>query len=101
MLADIVLSFKSTVPPNGFVYQSPAGDEAVITLNKATGNTFGNFETSTGRSFSLERCSSGHTWKEFNVTSFKDEDDSSSEEPGDEEEESRKMAELRKLGAED
>ena len=104
VLVDVVLSFKSTVPPNGYVYQSPAGDEAVITLNKATGNMFGNFETSTGRSFSLERCSSGHTWKEFNVTSFKDEDDSSSEELADEEVESRKsrkMAELIKLGAED
>ena len=74
----------------------------MITLNKATGNMFGNLETSTGRSFSLERCYSGHTWKEFDVTSFEDEDHSSSEELGDEEEvESRKMTELRKSATED
>merc|ERR550539_1047912 len=70
-LALVVVSFKSTVSPNGYVYQSPAGDEAVITFNKKTGNMFGSFETSTGRSFSLEKCSSGHTWREFNVASFK------------------------------
>jgi len=98
VLADVVLSFKSMVPPNGYVYQSPAGDEAVITFNAKTGNMFGNFETSTGRSFSLEKCTSGHTWKEFNVTSF---EDISALELGDEEVESRKMAELRNSGAED
>merc|ERR1719295_1561536 len=98
VLADVVLSFKSMVPPNGYVYQSPAGDEAVITFNAKTGNMFGNFETSTGRSFSLEKCTSGHTWKEFNVTSF---EDISALELGDEEVESRKMAELRNSGTED
>jgi len=94
LLGDVVLSFKSTVPPNGYVYQSPVGDEAVITFNAKTGSMFGSFETSTGRSFSLEKCSSGHTWKEFNVTSFNDD---SAGELGDEEVdlESRKMAELR------
>jgi len=98
MLADVVLTFKSMVPPNGYFYQSPAGDEAVITFNAKTGNMFGNFETSTGRSFSLEKCSSGHTWKEFNVTSF---EDNSAVELGDEEVESRKMVELRNSGIED
>ena len=98
LLVDVVLSFKSTVPPNGYVYQSPAGDEAVITFNEKTGNMFGSFETSTGRSFSLEKCSSGHTWKEFNVTSFKDD---FAVELGDQEVESRKMAELKKAGTED
>ena len=98
LLVDVVLSFKSTVPPNGYVYQSPAGDEAVITFNEKTGNMFGSFETSTGRSFSLEKCSSGHTWKEFNVTSFKDD---FAVELGDQEVDSRKMAALKKAGTKD
>ena len=53
MLADVVVSFKSTVAPNGFVYQSPVGDEAVITFNEDTGNMFGSFKTTSGRSFSF------------------------------------------------
>merc|ERR1719210_3233692 len=73
---DILLTFKSTIPPNGFVYQSPAGDESVITLNKATGSVFGSFEeTSTGRAFAIERCSNGHVWKEFDVNSLTKDDE--------------------------
>ena len=78
LLDDIVLTFKSTIPPNGFVYQSPAGDEAVITLNKVTGSVFGSFEeTSTGRAFAIERCSKGHVWKEFDVNSLTKDDEGS------------------------
>merc|ERR1712130_1052015 len=97
-LADVVVSFKSTVSPNGYVYQSPAGDEAVITFNKKTGNMFGNFKTTSGRSFAIEKCSSGHTWREFNVNSFKAD---SAVELGVKEATSRKVSELRKSGAED
>ena len=59
-LADVVVSFKSTVAPNGYIYQSPDGDEAVITFNEKTGNMFGTFKTTSGRSFAIEKCSSGH-----------------------------------------
>ena len=97
-LADVVVSFKSTVSPNGYVYQSPAGDEAVITFNKKTGNMFGSFKTTSGRSFAIEKCSSGHTWREFNVNSFKAD---SAVDLGVKEATSRKVSELRKSGAED
>ena len=100
MLANVVLSFKSTVPPNGYVYQSPAGDEAVITFNKKTGNMFGILDTSTGRLFSIEKCSFGHTWKEFNFTSFKD-DDTVELEDQEVESKSRKRFKLRRLDFED
>ena len=97
-LADVVVSFKSTVSPNGYVYQNPAGDEAVITFNKKTGNMFGSFKTTNGRSFAIEKCSSGHTWREFNVNSFKAD---SAVEVEMKEATQRKVSELRKLGAED
>ena len=106
LLDEIVLTFKSTIPPNGFVYQSPAGDEAVITLNKVTGSVFGSFEeTSTGRAFAIERCSKGHVWKEFDVNSLT-KDDQGSDNGDDlvrrpEAMLSRKMSSLRQLGAED
>ena len=100
MLADVVLSFKSTIPPNGFVYQSPAGDEAVITFNKDTGNMFGSFKTTSGRSFAIEKCFSGHTWREFNISSF---DADSSVELGLEESADRKVfeSEFESSGLED
>ena len=97
-LADVVVSFKSTVAPNGYVYQSPAGDEAVITFNKETGNMFGSLKTTTGRSFSIEKCSSGHTWKEFNVKAFKDD---TVLDPGTKEATSGKMALLKDSGIRD
>ena len=97
-LADVVVSFKSTVSPNGYVYQSPAGDEAVITFNAATGNMFGSFKTTSGRSFAIEKCSSGHTWREFDVNSFKAD---SAVKVEAKESTSRKVSELRKAAAED
>ena len=97
-LVDVVVSFKSTVSPNGYVYQSPAGDEAVITFNKKTGNMFGSFKTTSGRSFAIEKCSSGHTWREFSVNSFKSD---SAVELGVKEATSRKVSELRKSGTKD
>ena len=69
--ADVVVSFKSTVSPNGYVYENPAGDTAVITFDWRSGNMHGSFQTS-DRSFAIEKCSSGHTWKEFDVNSFED-----------------------------
>merc|ERR1711963_1307367 len=59
---------------------------------------FGSFKTTSGRSFAIEKCSSGHTWREFNVNSFKAD---SPVELGVKEATSRKVSELRKSGAED
>ena len=52
------------------VYKNAAGDEAVITYNDQTGNMFGTFKTHQDKSYALEHCQSGHFWKEFNVSSF-------------------------------
>ena len=71
ILDGVTVDFVSTVQPNGFVYQSGEGDEAIITYNSATGNLFGSFKTSSGKSYGIEKCSSGHTWKEFNAAGFK------------------------------
>ena len=68
LVADLV--FHSTVNPNGQVYKNAVGDEAVITYNDQTGNMFGTFKTHQGKSYALEPCGSGHVWKEFNVSSF-------------------------------
>ena len=95
-MEDVVVSFKSAVSPNGYVYQSPAGDEAVITFNKNTGNMFGSFKTSSGRSFAIEKCSSGHMWQEFNVNSFEEDSD---DELGVKEATRRKVSTLNRSGA--
>ena len=68
LITDLV--FHSTVNPNGQVYKNAEGDEAVITYNDQTGNMFGTFKTHQDKSYALEPCGSGHVWKEFNVSSF-------------------------------
>ena len=70
-IAGVTVSFASTVQPNGYVYKNAAGDEAIITFNRVTGNMFGSFKTNEGRSYGIEKCASGHTWKEYDVLSFK------------------------------
>ena len=70
-LAGILVSFSSYIQPNGYVYKSYAGDEAVITYNEGTGNMFASFKTNGGKSYGIEKCGSGHTWKEYDVSSFK------------------------------
>ena len=71
----IELSFDGEVPPNGYVYKSPQGDEAVLSFNWQTGNLFGSLHTEDGRSFMIEKCNNGHVWKEFDVSSFPQEED--------------------------
>jgi len=70
-LEGVTLSFSNRIPPNGYVYKSRAGDQAVITLDDKTGDKFGTFKTIKGKAFALEKCSSGHVWIEYNVRSFK------------------------------
>ena len=71
-IIDIDLVFHSTIEPNGFVYKNAAGDEAVITYNRETGNMFGSFKTHQDKSYAIEKCHQGYVWKEFNVASFGD-----------------------------
>ena len=71
-IVDIDLAFHNTIEPNGFVYKNSAGDEAVITYNRNTGNMFGTFKTHRDQSYAIEKCHHGYVWKEFNVTSFGD-----------------------------
>ena len=70
-IAGVTLAFVSTVHPHGHVYQNEAGDEAIITFNPTSGNMFGSLKTHDGRSYGIEKCASGHTWKEYDVASFK------------------------------
>ena len=70
-LAGIVVDHVSNIAPNGRVYTNSDGDEAIVTYNPTTGNVFGTFKTSTGKSFAIEKCGGGYTWIEFDVVSFK------------------------------
>merc|ERR1719483_810222 len=70
-LAGITVSFVSNIEPNGYVYKNDVGDEAIITFNEESKNMFGSFKTHDGKSFVLEKCSTGHTWQEYDVPSFK------------------------------
>ena len=63
--------FSNRVEPNGYVYKTNKGDEAVITHNPRSGNTFGSLKTNDGRSFALEKCETVNVWKEFDVAKFK------------------------------
>ena len=69
-IAGVPLVFHSNVPPQGRVFKSSRGDEAVFTFNKHSGNMFGSLKTSEGRSFALEKCRHGHVWIEFDVEMF-------------------------------
>ena len=40
--------------------------------NKKSGNIFGSLTTHDGKSFAIEKCHHGHVWKEFDVSSFKE-----------------------------
>ena len=71
MLAGVTVSYVSTVAPNGYVYKNLDGDEAIITYNIKTGNVFGSFKTSTGKSYAIEKCGSIYIWTEFEIASFK------------------------------
>ena len=66
-ILNISLTFCSRVPPNGFVYKTDLGDEAVMTVNTRSGNVFGSFKTQDGRSFGIERCHNKHVLKELGV----------------------------------
>ena len=68
----IRFTFSNLIEPHGFVYKTAAGDEAVITYSKASGNMFGSIKTTDGKSFAIERCHGGHVVKEYDVTSFGD-----------------------------
>ena len=68
----IDFNFTNEVPPHGKAYSSAAGDEAVLSYNRATKTLFGSLHIHDGRSYSIERCNNGHVWKEFDVSSFKD-----------------------------
>ena len=64
------LSFSNKIEPNGFVYKSSVGDEAIITYNEQTNIAFGSLKTIDGSSFAIEKCGDGYVLKEYNVTTF-------------------------------
>ena len=59
------LHFIRTVAPHGRVYSNQEGDEALVSHNPDTNNVFGSLTTHEGRSFFLEKCNTGHVWKEL------------------------------------
>ena len=66
----ITLKFSHTIPPRGRVYQTEAGDEAIISRNNQTGSIIGTLKTHDGRSFALEKCNDSYIFQQFNVASF-------------------------------
>ena len=76
----ISFTFSNNIEPNGLVYKTEAGDEAVITYREVTGNMWGSVKTRDGRSFAIEKCKGGQVLKEYDVDSFPDEEDLGKEE---------------------
>ena len=64
------MKFSHTIPPRGRVYQTEAGDEAIISRNNQTGSIIGTLKTHDGRSFALEKCNDSYIFQQFNVASF-------------------------------
>ena len=62
--------FSNFIEPSSYAYKTANGDEAVITLNQETGNMFASVKTDDGKSYGIERCHTGHVWKEFDMDSF-------------------------------
>jgi len=71
-LKGIKMTFQNFIEPNGYDYKNSQGDEAILSFHKETGNMFGSLTTHDGRSFAIEKCHHGHVWKEFDVSSFKE-----------------------------
>ena len=67
-----MFTFTGLVPPSGYHYMSEEGDEALITVNTATGSMFGSMK-SQGRSFVLEHCTNDHFWIEYDTKTFEEE----------------------------
>ena len=60
------LAFISTVEPNGFVYRSREGDEAIITWNQNGGNMFASLKTRDPNTYiSIEKCQKGYVFKQY------------------------------------
>ena len=57
--------FSNFIEPSSYAYKTANGDEAVITLNQETGNMFASVKTNDGKSYGIEKCHTGHVWKEF------------------------------------
>ena len=68
----IEFTFSNEVPPNGYSYKSAEQDEAIITYNKDNGHMFATMKKIDGTSYSLEKCSNFHVWKEFDVNTFQE-----------------------------
>ena len=64
--------FSNTIPPNGFVFKSQDGDEAIFGVNKEKGTLFGSIKMEDGSSFGIEHCGDYHIAKEFDMSSFKE-----------------------------
>jgi hypothetical protein len=66
----VAVSFKNLVEPTGFHYANSGEDELTIIYNSISENMFGVLTKSDGRSFAIEKCRKSHFWKQFDVSSF-------------------------------
>ena len=62
------------VPPAGYHYQGMNGEEAILSISSTSGFLFGTLKTK-GRAFTLEHCSTGYHWLEYNVKDFVEEEE--------------------------
>ena len=62
--------FVNEIEPHGYVYKNELGDEAIIDFHNDTGNLFASINTHDGRNYAIEKCKTGHIWKEFDAKSF-------------------------------
>ena len=69
-----LLTFANMVPPAGYHYIGLQGEEAILSISPTTGFLFGTLKTE-GRAFTLEHCTTGYHWLEYNVEDFVEEEE--------------------------
>ena len=67
-ILDIEFTFDFRVEPHGFAYHNSQGEEAVITYNNKTGNMFGSFTDTEGKSYAIQKCHHEYVIKQYGVT---------------------------------
>ena len=91
------LHFSNLIGLHSRAYKNEGGDEAVVSYNPNTAHMFLTLKTRDGGSYALERCHRGHVWKQFNVTSF-GENDSEPDDETDEVSLSQRVMPSKKVG---
>lgn len=64
--------FSNNVDPNGVVYKSSNGDEAILNYNSEKHSMHGSIQTHDGKSYFIEKCNKGHVIKEMDIAALDD-----------------------------